>query len=76
MGTDLLEENIPRLKVFSLVGRLCFELFHSLIAREGRMIDSSHKCPQGGIIVKSTQLLSDLDNFFDLFRPCLCLVVT
>lgn len=76
MRPNLLKKNIPRLEVFSLVGRFRLELFHGLITREIGMIDPSDECSQCRIVVEPTQFLSDLNDFFNLFRPGLGLVVT
>lgn len=40
------------------------------------MVDPSDECTQSRIVIEPPQFLSDLDDFFNLLRPGLGLIVT
>lgn len=72
----MLKQDIPRQKIFVVIWRFGFEYFHRIVALKSRIVYSSDEGAEGRIIVQSTKLVSNVDEFFDLSRSIFGFVVT
>ena len=75
MSTPVLEQDIPRQKIFVVIRRFGFEYFHRIVALKSRIVYSGDEGAEGRIIVQSTELVGDIDKFLNLLRSIFGFVV-
>lgn len=59
-----------------MIWRFGFEYLHRIVALKGRIVYSGDEGTEGRIIIQSTKLVSDINEFLDLLCSIFGLVVT